>query len=111
MRDVHDLLAGVETPVAPLPAEGQRAPHPGAWDTRLFSIICRYLNSGFPVLVGTTNHAFTLVGWYREDAGKLVKDQQPDGSWQLGRFNNMIDKNEWYATACALYFLGPPPKK
>lgn len=38
----------------------------GTWDTRLFSVICRYLNSGFPVLVGTEDHAFVLVGYYEE---------------------------------------------
>lgn len=39
----------------------------GLWDVRLFSVICRYLNSGFPVLIGTRDHAFVLVGWYREN--------------------------------------------
>jgi hypothetical protein len=39
---------------------------PGQWDTRLFSVICRYLNSGFPVLIGTTEHAFVLIGYYEE---------------------------------------------
>jgi hypothetical protein len=41
----------------------------------LFSVICRYLNSGFPVLVGTTDHAFVLVGYYKEDGGekKLIR--------------------------------------
>jgi hypothetical protein len=37
----------------------------GLWDTRMFSIICRYLNSGFPVIVSTASHAFVLVGWMR----------------------------------------------
>lgn len=35
-------------------------------DTRLFGVVCRYINSGFPVLIATTNHAFVIVGWYRE---------------------------------------------
>ncbi len=31
----------------------------------LVSICCRYLNSGFPVLVGTSSHAFVLCGYSR----------------------------------------------
>lgn len=38
----------------------------GFWDTRIFSVASRYLNSGFPVLVATDNHAFVLVGWFRQ---------------------------------------------
>lgn len=38
----------------------------GHWDTRMISIICRYLNSGFPVLISTEKHAFVLVGWFRD---------------------------------------------
>jgi hypothetical protein len=52
------------TPVPDSPA--------GAWDTRLFSVICRYLNSGFPVLVGTRDHAFVVVGYYEE----VVEDEK-----------------------------------
>lgn len=48
----------------PEPQEGME---PGEWDTRLFSVISRYVNSGFPVLVGTQGHAFVVVGWFRED--------------------------------------------
>lgn len=36
-------------------------------DERIFRVVCKYLNSGFPVVVLTEsedeNHAFTLVGW------------------------------------------------
>jgi hypothetical protein len=58
---VSDLpsVEGVEDPVP-------EARDPGLYDTRIFSIICRYLNAGFPVLVGTADHAFVIVGWYRE---------------------------------------------
>jgi hypothetical protein len=48
----------------PTPVPNQK---PGEWDVRLFSVICRYLNSGFPVLVTTKTHAFVVVGWYREN--------------------------------------------
>lgn len=39
---------------------------PGCFDWRMISVICRYLNSGFPVLIGAQDHAFVLVGWFRE---------------------------------------------
>jgi hypothetical protein len=45
--------------------------------------------------------------WYREGAEKLVKEQKDDGSWE-GKQG--IDKTPVYATACALYFLGPVKK-
>jgi hypothetical protein len=57
-------VQGVEEPTPP----AANAPA-GTWDTRLFSVICRYLNSGFPVLVGTADHAFVLVGYYEELVG------------------------------------------
>lgn len=56
-------VPGVEDP---LPAEGPDGDilPAGLWDTRLFSVICRYLNSGFPVVIATHDHAFVLVGWF-----------------------------------------------
>jgi hypothetical protein len=63
-------VQGVDEPTPP------HADAPGGeWDTRLFSVICRYLNSGFPVLVGTLDHAFVIVGYYEEqtDDGKLIR--------------------------------------
>ena len=56
----------------------------GEWDTRLFSIACRYLNSGFPVLVGTeSDHAFTLVGWYQDgdEMIRFVANDDVDGPY------------------------------
>jgi hypothetical protein len=47
------------------------------------------------------------LAWYRDGAAKLVKDQQPDGSW---KGKGGIDANEVYATACGLFFLGTPAK-
>lgn len=43
----------------------------GYWDHRMISIICRYLNSGFPVLIGAEDHAFVLVGWRPDDEGQV----------------------------------------
>ncbi len=45
---------------------------PGLWDTRCVSIICRYLNSHFPVLVAGRNHAWVLVGWRRTAEGGVT---------------------------------------
>lgn len=38
---------------------------PGTWDTRAIAVLCRFLNSRYPVLVGTHDHAFTVVGYWR----------------------------------------------
>jgi hypothetical protein len=48
------------------------------------------------------------VAWYREGAGKLVKEQNANGSWGFGKG---IDAAEVLTTAFGLYFLGPPEKK
>jgi hypothetical protein len=45
------------------------------------------------------------AAWYREGAAKLVKEQQANGSWSLGKG---IDAAEVLTTAFGLYFLGPP---
>ena len=45
-----------------------RRGHPGTWDRDLVKICCQYLNSGFPVIVTTDNHAFVLCGWKRDPA-------------------------------------------
>jgi hypothetical protein len=58
-------VTGVDDPLPELDANGEELP-PGYWDTRMFSVIARYLNSGYPVLIGTTDHAFVIVGWYRD---------------------------------------------
>lgn len=38
---------------------------PGSWDHRIIPIMCRHLNSGHPVLVGTSDHAFIVCGYRR----------------------------------------------
>lgn len=47
------------------------------------------------------------LAWYREGATMLVKEQKENGAWE-GKAG--IDRAPIYATACALYFLGPPAK-
>lgn len=49
----------------PPPKEDIAHQHPGHWDWRLIPIICRYLNSGYPVLVGAGEHAFVICGYTR----------------------------------------------
>lgn len=51
------------SPQPPLPVPGQQ---PGVWDTRIIPTVCRHLNGGHPVLVGTRDHAFIICGWWRE---------------------------------------------
>lgn len=43
-------------------------PAPGTWDHEIVPVVCRHLNSGSPVLVGTRNHAFILCGYRRVDS-------------------------------------------
>jgi len=40
----------------------------GVWDHRIIPVACRHLNSGYPVLVGTHDHAFILCGYRRVDS-------------------------------------------
>ena len=46
---------------------------PGTWDTRIIPVACRHLNSGYPVLVGTNDHAFVLCGYQRSTDGKWIE--------------------------------------
>lgn len=59
-------------PQPPAPVNGQPV-HPGRWDTRIFRICCRYLNSGIPILVATVDHTFVLCGYER-----IPRDGEPD---------------------------------
>lgn len=65
----------------PSPDDGRAAGH---WDTRLFSVIARYVNSGFPVLVATQGHAFVVVGWYRDgDRVRFIVNDDELGPYQV----------------------------
>lgn len=85
-------VADLPEPPAPWPMPQTRAPH--SWPSsskkqrerenheralqreRLERVACKYLNSGFPVVVLTRgtreNHAFTLVGWQQTPDGVLL---------------------------------------
>jgi hypothetical protein len=60
-------------PVQPLPQPGAAPAPPGAWDHRITAVACRHMNSGYPVLVGTSDHAFILCGYRRTN--------QPQPGW------------------------------
>ena len=63
-----------------LPGSGQEPPlpphddadDPGTWDTRAIAVLCRFLNSSYPVLVGTHEHAFAIIGYKR-----ATRDNEP----------------------------------
>jgi hypothetical protein len=79
----------------PEPVEGAA---PGKWDTRLFSVVCRYLNSGFPVLIGTEDHAFVIVGWYREGEWiRFVVNDDQRGPYGLIEFPLADERGTWQA--------------
>jgi len=56
----------------PDPAPEDPAADPGTWDTRAVAVLCRFLNSSHPVLVGTREHAFVVIGYRRE-----LRDEKP----------------------------------
>lgn len=49
----------------PTRPSGNNPAPPGTWDDRIVPVVCRFLNSGLPVLVGTHDHAFILCGYRR----------------------------------------------
>lgn len=56
-------------------------------DERVSRVVCKYLNSGFPVVVLTESeegHAFTLVGWQRsEDSVRLIACDDQVGPYEV----------------------------
>jgi hypothetical protein len=53
-------------PTPPAAPQNGYPPDPaGKWDHGIIPILCRYLNSGLPVLVGTHDHAFVVCGYQR----------------------------------------------
>lgn len=53
----------------PTPHEHDEDDDPGTWDTRAVAVLCRFLNSTYPVLVCTQDHAFVVVGYQRAARG------------------------------------------
>jgi hypothetical protein len=77
------VVPGVEEPTPALDAEG-RPRAGGYWDTRLFSVICRYLNSRFPVMIATATHGFVLIGWFRQNGRiRFVACDDQEGPYEV----------------------------
>ncbi|HEX8753777.1 MAG TPA: hypothetical protein VF731_10215 [Solirubrobacterales bacterium] len=88
------------------PAEHPNAP-PGLWDKRMLSVICRYLNSGFPVLIGAQDHAFVLVGWFRDEDGRTVFVACDD---QVGPYEVIADPFAHYKAPWDSIMIPLPPR-
>lgn len=80
-------------PIDPVPPSPSASG--GAWDSRVIAVMCRYLTSGYPVLVGTGNHAFVICGWKREPSTGLITflrhDDQRGPYLQVGDVLNDVD--------------------
>jgi hypothetical protein len=70
------VMGSLPSPLLPWQPPDPMPPQPetpgGLWDTRVFAVLCRHLNGGYPVLVGTNDHAFVVLGWDR-DPNDLTK--------------------------------------
>lgn len=72
-------IALPSSPLPPMPVDGQE---PGHWDTRIIPTVCRHLNGGHPVLIGTADHAFVLCGWWRESGiVRLLRHDDQQGPY------------------------------
>ena len=98
-------VRGVPDPEPKLDGKKRPLP-PGRWDKRIFSVICRYLNSGFPVLIAGQGHAFVLVGWMRD--GERVKFVACDD--QIGPYEVINDPFEHYRAPWEHMMIPLPPK-
>lgn len=83
------------------PAEGKLKRTKKQRDLAAVTIITRYLRSGFPVLVGVPEHAFTLVGFYEREPGNpestvfLACDDQVGPYEELDPFKNDTERGFW----------------
>jgi hypothetical protein len=78
----------------------------GYWDIRLFSVICRYLNSGFPVMIANATHAWVLVGWFRRNGRiRFVACDDQQGPYEVIESPFTDHRAPWLAIMVPL-----PPK-
>ena len=101
----------------PTPPSDAPDRHPGFWDWRIIRIVCRYLNSGLPVLVGTRDHAFVLCGYRRDvregarDWITFIRHDDQRGPYLLvGDVLNDIDSSG-YSYSPWEYLIVPLPEK
>jgi hypothetical protein len=100
-------VIGVEEPVSPDDDGADEETPAGWWDRRMISIICRYLNSGFPVLIGAGEHAFVLVGWRRDDEDQVQFIACDDG---IGPYEVIPSPFEHRLTPWDSIMIPMPPK-
>ncbi len=74
---------------------------------RCVSIICRYLNSGFPVLVAGEGHAWVLVGWKREVDGSVTFIACDD---QVGPYEEIPTLEQHYRWPWGSIMVPLPPR-
>jgi hypothetical protein len=90
-------VAGVDDPEPKFDESGRQLAA-GKWDTRIFSVVCRYLNSGYPVFVATEVHGFAIIGWYREgDWIRFVVNDDQRGPYGLIELPFSDERGTWQA--------------
>jgi hypothetical protein len=108
-----------------LPGSGQEPPlpphspadDPGTWDTRAIAVLCRFLNSGYPMLVGTQDHAFVIVGYRRQARngqawiGFIRHDDQRGPYLEVNDILNDVDPRTGYRHSLWQLLLAPVPEK
>jgi hypothetical protein len=99
-------VPGVPDPEPVFDTEGNPVA-PGRWDKRLITVICRYLNSRFPVLIGAGDHAFVLVGWFRREDGGVSFVACDD---QVGPYEVIEDPFAHYKTPWDSIMVPLPPR-
>jgi hypothetical protein len=63
--------------------EGTELPR-GRWDRRIFSVVCRYLNSGYPVIAAGEKHAWVLSGWmWRRGEIRFIASDDQRGPYEV----------------------------
>lgn len=74
---------------------------------RILGVVCKYLNSGFPVVVITNQHAFTLVGWQPLANGDVRLIAADD---QVGPYEKIDSVLHDRRMPWAMFMIGVPPK-
>lgn len=97
---------GTKPPQAPLDPDTLKPKPAGLWDERIFSVICRYLSSGFPVIVAGEEHALTLVGWRRD--GEEIRFIACDD--QVGPYEEIDSPFTHYRAPWHSIFVPLPPR-
>jgi hypothetical protein len=100
-------VSGVPPVTPTVDATTGKTEPPGLWDTRCISIICRYLNSDFPVLVAGQAHAWVLVGWKRTADGSVTFIACDD---QVGPYEEIPSPFSHYRAPWHSIMVPLPPK-